>query len=78
MALQRGDIAFRPNDFDVSFDPFTAFGDAKPKRRHGQRELEVVPSKYQLGDSSSTIQQAVCRTFRRTFITVTRKLFSSR
>ena len=23
---QRGDIAFRPNDFDVSFDPYTAFG----------------------------------------------------
>ena len=38
-AVQRGDIAFRPNDFDVSFDPFTAFGSGNSKRRHGKGEV---------------------------------------
>ena len=28
-SLTRGDIPFRPNDFDVSFDPYTSFGNQR-------------------------------------------------
>ena len=54
---QRGDIAFIPNDFDVSFDPYTAFETAADKdvfsfdsRSRRQGESRRRQSKCDRGD----------------------------